>query len=111
MKKYKINDKFVTLDEFNDLMKMRLPGKYEIVEEEEVTLESLSKKIEELERKVNDQQVQITGLKLENWTIRPLTSPQPYEPMKVWYGTKYEYPYKTNITCSYGNTETKNDIQ
>lgn len=108
MKKYKINGKFVTLEEFNETFGKDTIGVYEIIEEEEVTLESLSKKIEELERKINDQQIQIADLQLKNWNTMPLTT-QPYEPMKVWYGT--EYPYKTNITCSYGNTETKNNIR
>ena len=110
MKKYKIDGKLVTREEFDNSVEVYNIGKYEIIEEEEVTLESLSKKIEELERKVNDQQIQIAGLRLKDWATMPLTNcPQPYEPMKVWYGT--EYPYKTNITCSHGNTETKNNIQ
>lgn len=82
MRKYKINGKFVTPEEFDNAFGEDKIGIYEIIEEEEITLESLSKKIEELERKVNDQQIQISGLKL--WNINPLTNPQPYESLKVW---------------------------
>lgn len=102
MRKYKINGKFVTPEEFDKAFGEDMIGTYEIIEEEEVTLESLSKKIEELERKINDQQIQIADLQLKNWNNIPSTT-QPWieQPYKIYCGAGE--PIKTNITYSYGN--------